>query len=53
MVSVIAGRNKDLVILEDEIRASSDEVIIMTDDGSYGKKGLITEGMEEVTNVRK
>ena len=43
VVSVIAGRNKDLVILEDEIRASSDEVIIMTDDGSYGKKGLITE----------
>ncbi len=43
VISVIAGRNKDLVILEDEIRASSDEVIIMTDDGSYGKKGLITE----------
>ena len=48
VISVIAGRNKELVILEDEIRASSDEVIIMTDDGSYGKKGLITEGMEEV-----
>lgn len=53
VVSVIAGRNKDLVILEDEIRASSDEVIIMTDDGSYGKKGLITEGMEEVINREK
>ena len=48
VISVIAGRTKDLVILEDEIRASSDEVIVMTDDGSYGKKGLITEGMEEV-----
>ena len=34
VISVIAGRNKDLVILEDEIRVSSDEVIIMTDDGS-------------------
>ena len=53
VVSVIAGRNKDLVILEDEIRASSDEVIIMTDDGSYGKKGLITEGMEEVIKREK
>ena len=53
VVSVIAGRNKELVILEDEIRASSDEVIIMTDDGSYGKKGLITEGMEEVIKREK
>ena len=53
VVSVIAGRNKDLVILEDEIRASSDEVISMTDDGSYGKKGLITEGMEEVIKREK
>ena len=53
VISVIAGRNKDLVILEDEIRASSDEVIIMTDDGSYGKKGLITEGMEEVIKREK
>ena len=48
MVSVIAARNKDLVILEDEIRRYSDEVIVMTDDGSYGRKGLVTEGMEEV-----
>ena len=53
VISVIAGRNKDLVILEDEIRASSDEVIIMTDDGSYGKKGLITEGMEDVIKREK
>lgn len=48
VVSVIAARNKDLVILEDEIRRYSDEVIVMTDDGSYGRKGLVTEGMEEV-----
>lgn len=48
VVAVIAARNKDLVILEDEIRASSDEVIVMTDDGSYGQKGLITQGMEQV-----
>ncbi|MCF0209323.1 MAG: bifunctional dihydroorotate dehydrogenase B NAD binding subunit/NADPH-dependent glutamate synthase, partial [Bacteroidaceae bacterium] len=39
VLSVIAGRNKDLVILEDEVRANSDELIIMTDDGSKGEKG--------------
>ena len=48
VVSVLAGRTKDLLILEDEVRASSDEVVIMTDDGSYGKKGLVTNGVEEV-----
>ena len=48
VISVIAGRSKDLIILEDEVRASSDEVIIMTDDGSYGKQGVVTVGMEEV-----
>ncbi|MDY4881056.1 MAG: sulfide/dihydroorotate dehydrogenase-like FAD/NAD-binding protein, partial [Muribaculaceae bacterium] len=37
-------------ILEDEIRASSDEVVIMTDDGSYGKQGLVTAGVEEIIN---
>lgn len=46
VLSVIAGRSKDLVIMEDEVRASSDEVIIMTDDGSYGEKGVVTVGME-------
>lgn len=48
VVSVLAARNKDLIILEDEMRACSDEIIIMTDDGSYGKQGLVTHGMEEV-----
>ena len=48
VVSVIAGRSRELVILEDEIRAASDEVVIMTDDGSYGRKGLITEGMKDI-----
>ena len=48
VISVLAGRTKDLIILEDEVRASSDEVIIMTDDGSYGNKGVVTVGMEEV-----
>ncbi|MBX9807795.1 MAG: sulfide/dihydroorotate dehydrogenase-like FAD/NAD-binding protein [Flavobacteriaceae bacterium] len=48
VITVIAARSKDLIILEDEMRKYSDELIIMTDDGSKGKKGLITEGMEEV-----
>ena len=43
----MAGRSKDLIILEDKVRESSDEVIIMTDDGSYGEKGVVTVGMEK------
>lgn len=48
VITVLAGRTKELIILEKEMRASSDEVIIMTDDGSYGQKGLVTEGVEVV-----
>ncbi|UBM63422.1 sulfide/dihydroorotate dehydrogenase-like FAD/NAD-binding protein [Candidatus Sulfidibacterium hydrothermale] len=53
VISVLAGRTKELVILEDEVKKYSDEVIIMTDDGSYGKKGLVTAGMEEVIQREK
>ena len=53
VITVLAGRSKELIILENEMRASSDEVIIMTDDGSYGKKGLVTEGIEEVIKREK
>ncbi len=53
VITVLAARNKDLLILEDEMRQHSDEVIIMTDDGSYGNKGLITQGMEEVIQREK
>ncbi len=53
VISVLAGRTKELIILEDEVRKHSDEVIIMTDDGSYGKKGLVTAGMEEVIQREK
>ncbi|MFO7850892.1 MAG: sulfide/dihydroorotate dehydrogenase-like FAD/NAD-binding protein [Bacteroidota bacterium] len=53
VVSVLAARNKDLIILEDEMRACSDETIIMTDDGSYGKQGLVTHGMEEILDREK
>lgn len=47
-VDVIAGfRTKDIVILEDELRAVSDNLILCTDDGSYGKKGFVTNALEE------
>lgn len=48
VITVLAARTKDLIILEEQVRPYSDEVIIMTDDGSYGKKGLVTNGVEEV-----
>jgi ferredoxin/flavodoxin---NADP+ reductase len=48
LITVLAARNKDLIILEDQMAEFSDELIIMTDDGSAGKKGLVTHGMEEV-----
>ena len=53
VITVLAGRTKELIILEKEMRESSDEVIIMTDDGSYGKKGLVTEGVEEIIKREK
>ena len=53
VVSVLAARTKDLVILEDEVRKYSDEVIVMTDDGSYGQKGVVTVGVEEVIKREK
>ena len=53
VISIIAARTKNLIILEDQVREYSDEVIVMTDDGSYGKQGLVTAGMEEVINREK
>lgn len=53
VVSILAARTKELIILEDEVREASDEVIIMTDDGSYGQKGVVTLGMEEVIGREK
>jgi glutamate synthase (NADPH) small chain len=50
VISILAGRSKDLIIMEKEMRESSDEVIVMTDDGSYGTKGLVTNGIEAVIN---
>ena len=48
VISVLAARTKDLVILEKQIAEYSDEVIVMTDDGSFGQKGLVTNGVESV-----
>ncbi len=53
VISIIAARTKDLIILEDEIRKHSDEVVIMTDDGSYGNKGLVTKGIEDIVAKEK
>jgi ferredoxin--NADP+ reductase len=53
VITVLAARTKELIILEEQIRQHSNEVIIMTDDGSYGKKGLVTHGLEEVIEREK
>ncbi|MDO4211595.1 MAG: bifunctional dihydroorotate dehydrogenase B NAD binding subunit/NADPH-dependent glutamate synthase [Bacteroidales bacterium] len=53
VVTVLAGRTKELIILEKEMREASDEVIIMTDDGSYGQQGVVTVGMEQVIQREK
>ena len=53
VITVLAARTKELIILEKQMREHSDEVIIMTDDGSYGNKGLVTQGVESVINREK
>ena len=51
VTGILGFRNKDLVILEDEFRACCDELILVTDDGSYGTKGLVTMPLEEKINA--
>lgn len=53
VITVLAARTKELIILEKEMRNVSDEVIIMTDDGSCGQKGLVTAGVEQLINREK
>ncbi len=53
VISVLAARTRDLIILEEQVAQYSDEVIIMTDDGSYGQKGLVTNGVEQVIQREK
>ena len=48
VIAIIGARSKDLVIFEEEMRAAADEVIVVTDDGSYGRKGLVTEPLKEL-----
>lgn len=48
VISILGGRSRDLVILEEEIRAISDEVFLTTDDGSYGRKGLVIDPLKEL-----
>ena len=50
VITVLAARNKDLIILREQLATVSDDVIVMTDDGSMGQKGLVTEGVEQVIN---
>ena len=53
VIAVLAARTKDLVILEEQVKEFATEVIVMTDDGSYGEKGLITEGIEKIIKREK
>ena len=53
VVTVLAARAAELIILKEQLEAVSDEVIVMTDDGSMGQKGLVTTGVEQVINREK
>ena len=48
MHSIVGFRNKDLVILEEEFKKASSKMVLMTDDGSYGEKGLVTDALKEL-----
>jgi ferredoxin--NADP+ reductase len=53
LITIVGAREKSLIILENEMRAISDEIIITTDDGSYGRKGVVTEPLKELLSERK
>jgi len=50
VISILGARNKDLIIMEADMRKASNEVIIVTDDGSYGKKGFVTNALQDLVN---
>ena len=52
VISIIGARSKDLLFWEDRMRAVSDELVVCTDDGSYGRKALVTEPLKEVLEAR-
>ena len=51
VISIVGARSKDLLVLEDEVRAVSDETYVLTDDGSYGEKGLVTDKLKQLLDV--
>ncbi|MFZ2632553.1 MAG: sulfide/dihydroorotate dehydrogenase-like FAD/NAD-binding protein [Desulfosalsimonadaceae bacterium] len=53
VISIVGARNKDLLILEDKMRAASDDLHVCTDDGSYGRKGFVTDALKEVLEANK
>lgn len=52
-INIIGARNKDLLILEEELKAKSDEIIVTTDDGSYGIKGFVTDELKKILDSKK
>ncbi len=48
VISIVGARSKDLMVLEDEVRAVSNETYVVTDDGSYGDKGLVTDKLKQI-----
>jgi len=51
VIAIMGARNKDLIIMEPEMRAASDEVVIVTDDGSYGEKGFVTDALKRLLDA--
>lgn len=49
--AIVGFRSKDLVILEEEFQAASDKLVVMTDDGSYGEKGMVTNALEQLIDA--
>ncbi len=52
VISIVGARNRELLILEDEMAAASDELIVTTDDGSYGEKGFVTDALQGIIDVQ-
>ncbi len=53
VISIVGARSEDLLVLEEEVRAASDETIVVTDDGTRGRKALVTEPLKEIIAQRK
>lgn len=53
VINILGARNKDLLILEEELKSTSDECIICTDDGSYGRKAFVTDALHDIISSRK